>query len=405
MSVRIVEINAGNIGSTGTIMLGIADIAKTDGHEVLVCCPDARENRKKTVKYQLFIGDRFSRNLHLKSAELTGLNGCFSRLATKKFLNTIGEYKPDMIHFHNLHGSYINLPLLFRFVKKHNIPVVWTLHDCWSFTGHCPYFDMVGCDKWKTGCHHCSQYREYPRSLVDNSRYMYKLKKKWFTGVKNMTLVTPSGWLAELAKQSFLRDYPVKVINNGIDLSIFKPTSSDFRQKYNIGEKYIVLGVAFGWGKRKGLDVFIELAKRLDKEKYQIVLVGTDECSDKLLPDSVISIHRTQNQTELAAIYTAADVFANPTREEAFGLVNIEALACGTPGVTFNTGGSPECFDKTCGSVVDKDDIDALETEILRICETKPYSKDDCIYRASHFNKKDKFKEYIELYEVVNGEK
>ena len=183
---------------------------------------------------------------------------------------------------------------------------------------------------------------------------MYQLKKKWFTGVENMTLVTPSEWLAGLVKQSFLKDYPIRVINNGIDLEVFKPTPSNFRETYGCGDKKIVLGVAFGWGERKGLDVFLDFAKRLDSERYQIVLVGTDENVDKQLPNTVISIHRTQNQTELAKIYTAADVFVNPTREEVFGLVNIEALACGTPGVTFNTGGSPECYDATCGSVVPK---------------------------------------------------
>lgn len=231
---------------------------------------------------------------------------------------------------------------------------------------------------------------------------MYDKKKSWFTGVSNMILVANSYWTAEQAKQSFLNEYNVDVIYNGIDLNIFKPTESDFRQKYRCENKYIVLGVAFGWGERKGLDVLIELAKRLDGEKYQIVLVGTNDETDRRLPENIISIHRTQNQTELAKIYTVANVFVNPTREEAFGLVNIEALACGTPGVTFKTGGSPECFDKTCGSVVDKDDIGALKSEIIRICETKPYSKADCIYRASHFNKKEKFKEYIRLYEEIN---
>ena len=227
---------------------------------------------------------------------------------------------------------------------------------------------------------------------------MYRLKKKWFTGVENMTIVTPSEWLAGLVKESYLRDYPVKVINNGIDLSVFKPTESDFRKKYALENEYIVLGVAFGWGKRKGLDVFIELAKRLDKEKYKIVLVGTDDNVDRLLPENIISIHRTQNQTELAEIYTAADVFANPTREEAFGLVNIEALACGTPGVTFETGGSPECFNETCGAVVAKNNIGTMYNEIIRICETQPYSEDACINRANNFDKNEKFKEYVALY-------
>lgn len=401
MIVKIVEINAGNIGSTGKIMLGIAEIARADGHKVFVCYPDARDNRKKTVKDQLIIGDRLSRNLHLKCAELTGLNGYFSRLATKKFLKVLDEYKADIIHLHNLHNCYINLPMLFNYIKKNNIPVVWTLHDCWAFTGHCPHFDMIGCDKWKTGCHNCPQYRQYPESCVDRSKKMYKLKREWFTGIENMTIVTPSQWLADLVGQSFLKDYPVKVINNGIDLSVFNPTESNFREKYQIGDKYIVLGVAFGWGKRKGLDVFIELSKRLP-ENYQIVLVGTDDNVDKQLPGNIISIHRTQNQKELAEIYTAADVFANPTREEVLGLVNIESLACGTPVVTFKTGGSPECIDETCGSVIEKNDIDGMTNEVIRICEKKLYSKEACLKKANSFDMNDRFAEYVNMYKGSN---
>lgn len=382
-------------------MLGIVDIAKADGHEVLVCCPDARDNRRNTVKDQFFIGDRFSRNLHLKCAELTGLNGYFSRLATKKFLKSVDEYKPDIINLNNLHNCYINLPMLFNYIKRYEIPVVWILHDCWSFTGHCPHFDMVACGKWRTGCHDCPQYREYPKSLVDNSKTMYKLKKKWFTGVNNMTLVTPSQWMADLVKESFLAEYTVKVINNGIDLSVFKPTHNNFREKYDLQNKKIILGVAFIWDKRKGLDVFVELANRLNPEKYQIVLVGTNDIVDRQLPDSIISIHRIHNQSELAEIYTAADIFVNPTREENYPTVNMEAIACGTPVLTFRTGGSPEILDDTCGYVVEKDDIDELENEVIRICKTKPYSVKSCIERAKHFDKNARFQEYIDLYKEL----
>ena len=234
---------------------------------------------------------------------------------------------------------------------------------------------------------------------------MYRLKKKWFTGVKDMTIVTPSQWLAELAKQSFLKDYPVKVINNGIDLSVFKPTESDFRKKYGIPEnKYLLLGVAFDWGVRKGLDVFIELFKRLPQEQFQIILVGTNKNIDKRLPKGIISIHRTQNQTELAEIYTAADVFINPTREEVLGLVNIESLACGTPVITFDTGGSPECIDETCGAVVPCGDVNALEKEILRVCKQKIYTREDCIKRAKAFDQNEKYEEYVSLYKSFQKE-
>ena len=399
---KTVLINSCNFGSTGNIMLEIAETAENGGYTATVCYPQSRDNSRKQKEKDFIIGTRFSRNIHLMLAEITGLNGCFSYCSTLKLLKKLDKFKPDIIHLHNLHNCYINLSLLFKYIKKHNIKTVWTLHDCWAFTGHCPHFDMIGCDKWKTGCYSCPQYREYPQSVFDNSKYMYKFKRKWFTGVKNMTIVTPSEWLAGLVKESYLKDYPVKVINNGIDLNVFKPTESDFRKKYALENKYIVLGVAFGWGRRKGLDVFIELEKRFDKEKYKIVLVGTDDNIDKLLPENIISIHRTQNQTELAEIYTAADVFANPTREENYPTVNMEALACGTPVVTFNTGGSPEMLDETCGAAVAKDDNDAMYNEIIRICEKKPYSMEACIKKAKGFDKNEKFGEYIRLYEVLN---
>lgn len=399
---KTVLINSCNFGSTGNIMLEIAETAENGGYTAAVCYPQSRDNSRKQKEKDFIIGTRFSRNIHLQLAGITGLNGCFSYFSTLKLLKKLDKLKPDIIHLHNLHNCYINLPMLFKYIKKHNIKTVWTLHDCWSFTGHCPYFDMIGCDKWKTGCYSCPQYKEYPKSLFDNSKYMYRLKKKWFTGIKDMTIVTPSEWLAGLVKESYLKDYPVKVINNGIDLNVFKPTESDFRKKYALENKYIVLGVAFGWGRRKGLDVFVELARRLDKEKYKVVLVGTDDNVDKLLPENIISIHRTQNQTELAKIYAAADVFANPTREENYPTVNMEALACGTPVVTFNTGGSPEMLDETCGAAVAKDDNDAMYNEIIRICEKKHYSLEACIKKAKGFDKNEKFGEYIRLYEVLN---
>lgn len=399
----IVQINAVNYGSTGNIMFALSDMLQEQGDRSI--CATGFTWHKRDRADAVLIGGLVSKAFHMYAARLFGNHGFYSKCATRRLIKKIEAWHPDVIHLHNIHGWYLNMPALFGYFKKSNISVVWTLHDCWSFTGHCPHFTMVKCDKWKTGCHDCPQYGEYPRSLVDNSKYMYRLKKKWFTGVKDLTIVTPSEWLAGLVKQSFLKDYPVRVIHNGIDLSVFKPTPSQFREKYGIGDKYLVLGVAFGWGKRKGLDVFIELAKRLDPTRYCIVLVGTDDAVDKQLPNGIISIHRTQDQTELAEIYTAADVFANPTREENYPTVNMEAIACGTPVLTFRTGGSPEILDETCGAVVPCDDVDAMEQEIIRICETRPYCEAACLEKAKSFDKDARFREYIELYEVLNGEK
>lgn len=402
MKYKILHINTCDYGSTGNIAKQLCHLIENSGGKALFSVPRGRHNKRKFNEMSNMIGTQLAEDFHIIMGRLTGFQGCFSIIATTIFLRQIRKQSVDLIHLHNLHNSYINLPLLFNFIKKNDIPVVWTLHDCWSFTGHCPHFTLVKCDKWKTGCHHCKQYREYPKSYLDQSRIMYKLKKKWFTGVKNLTIVTPSEWLAGLVTQSFLSDYPVRTINNGVDLSVFYPRESNFRQSYKIPQnKKIVLGVAFAWGDKKGLDVFISLAKRLDQEKYQIVLVGTNDSIDAQLPSNVISIHRTNNQAELAEIYSAADVFVNPTREEVLGLVNVEALSCGTPGITFKSGGSPECYDDTCGSVVECNDIDAMEREVIRICEKKPYSVTACCQRAELFNNKARFSEYIKLYEEV----
>lgn len=394
---NIVQINGGAVGSTGKIMFGISAVCTDEKQETLCAAPEVSSGNK-TGRNLYIIQNNNHRKINVLLDRITGRHNMHSKIATERLLKVISGFKPDIIQLHNLHEAYINLPMLFKYIKKHNIKTVWTLHDCWAFTGHCPYFDIVGCNKWKTGCYGCPQYKEYPKSLFDNSKYMYRLKRKWFTGVENMTIVTPSEWLAGLVKESYLKDYPVKVINNGIDLNVFKPTESDFREKYALENKYIVLGVAFGWGRRKGLDVFVELAERLDKVKYKIVLVGTDDNVDKLLPDNIISIHRTQSQTELAEIYAAADVFANPTREENYPTVNMEALACGTSVVTFNTGGSPEMLDETCGAAVAKDDTDAMYNEIVRICETEPYSEESCLKKARGFDMNERFKEYYDLY-------
>ena len=401
---RIVQINGGVFGSTGKIMFGITKLLEDKGDSVLCVSPITTTNRKKQPAHKYYkIGTFFSRRCDVFFSRLTGKQNCFARIATKNLIRKLVCFHPDIVHLHNLHGDYINIPLLFKYIKQNNIKTVWTLHDCWSFTGHCTYFSMVNCDKWKSGCYNCPQYKEYPKSLFDNSKKMYRLKRDWFTGVKDLTIVTPSEWLAGLVEQSFLKDYPVKVINNGIDLNVFKPTESDFRKKYNIPEeKFILLGVAFDWGKRKGLDVFIELEKRLDSVKYQIVLVGTDDNVDKQLPNGIILIHRTQNQTELAEIYTAADLFVNPTREENYPTVNMESIACGTPVITFRTGGSPEILTEKTGMVVDCNDIDGLQHSIEKICEQDLFSKDDCVEQAKNFDMNKRLNKYELLYREKN---
>lgn len=400
---KIAQINMIPYGSTGKIMFQIAETARKEGNEVRTFSTVPFDKSPKSITNlpddHLVFGSFRENQIHYYLGSSLGRNGCFSYQGTRQLITMLEEFQPDIIHLHNLHKFCINLPMLFQYLKKRKIPVVWTLHDCWAFTGQCPHFTMIKCDKWKEGCHHCPQIGVYPKSRIDNSRRMYDLKKQLFTGVENMTLVTPSEWMAELVKQSFLKEYPVKVINNGIDLEVFQPRLSDFRERYGITrDKYILLGVAFGWGERKGLDVFLKLAEDLGNN-YQIVLVGTDDRIDALLPHNVISIHKTQDQNELVQIYSAADLLVNPTREENYPTVNMESIACGTPVLTFRTGGSPEILDETCGSVVDCDDMTELEFEIRRICTEHPYSEIACVKKAKSFNKKSKFEEYVKIYE------
>lgn len=396
---KILQINVCcGVGSTGRICTDIAALAEQRGYTCKVAygrdaVPSVYE------KYAVKIGNTLSILVDGAMSRIADRAGFNSSLATRRFMKWVREYDPDIIHLHNLHGYYINIEQLFDYLKETQKPVVWTLHDCWSFTGHCAHFDLIGCDKWKRECGDCPQKREYPASFLwDGSRKNFEKKKNCFTGLDNLTIVTPSQWLSGLVKASFLKSYDTAVIPNGIDRTVFVPTESDFRRKYGCEDKFILLGVSFGWGKKKGLDVFIELAKRLD-DRFQIVLVGTDESTDGQLPDNVLSIHKTDSPQELAQIYTAADLLVNPTREDTYPTVNMEALSCGTPVVTFATGGSPEMLDETCGSVVPQNDVDALFNEINRIMRKAPYAKQACLAKAENFDREQRFLEYIHLYE------
>lgn len=404
---RVVQINMVHFGSTGKIMFQIAKAASENGIQMRTF--SAIPASKRFIKLppapegHAYYSTRLGSIIHSLLARFTGGSGFYSRFSTWKLLRKIKAFQPDILHLHNLHTGYLNLPMVFQYAKKATIQVIWTLHDCWAFTGRCPHFVLANCNKWKTGCYECPQWKEYAAG-ADRSKQLWNKKKKTFTSLERFTLVTPSHWLEGLTRQSFLGVYPVKVIHNGIDLSVFQPMDSDFRKKYNCENKFVVLGVAFDWGKRKGLDVFLQLAAQLDSD-YQIVLVGTNEQIDTQLPDNIISIHRTQDQQELAQIYGAADLFVNPTREENYPTVNMEALACGTPVVTFRTGGSPEIPDETCGSVVDCDDFSGLLAEILRIHEAMPYTKEACLKRAESFNMYHRYEEYIQLYKDCLKEK
>lgn len=370
---KVLQINSVcGIRSTGRICTDIAEVLEQQGHE----CKIAYGRETVPAKYQKYavrIGSELSVRVDGVKTRIFDNAGFNSVAATRHFLSWVKEYDPDVIHLHNLHGYYIHVGLLFDFLKSFGKPVIWTLHDCWAFTGHCSHFDFVGCNKWKTRCEVCPQTRAYPASLgCDRSKESYFAKMQAFTAVKNMTIVTPSRWLANLVGQSFLKEYPVQVINNGIDLQSFCPTSGDFREEQGIQDKKIVLGAASVWGKTKGLQDMYQLADMLG-DMYQVVIVGLMPEQMAELPRNVIGITRTNDVHQLAHIYTTADVFVNPTYQDNYPTVNLEAQACGTPVITYRTGGSVESVPPQ--QVVEQGNIEALcemvkKTEQLSVLET-----------------------------------
>ena len=388
MKILMINVSCGS-GSTGRICTDIASELDRKGHCVKIAYGrDDVPNQYK--KYAVKIGNDFSVYMHGLRARIFDEMGYGSIKATKEFMGWIEDFNPDIIHLHNIHGYYINIKILFEYLRKANKKVIWTLHDCWCFTGHCAYFDYVQCNKWKSGCQKCSQRHEYPaRWIFDRSKKNYELKKSLFTNIKDLIFVTPSYWLAGLLKESFLSEYPVKVIHNGIDTSVFKPTQSNIKEKLGIKDKKMVLGVASVWDRRKGLDTFFELAKKIDTS-YKIVLVGLNKKQIKNLPDNIIGIERTDSVDELVQLYSAADVFVNPTLEDNYPTTNLEAIACGTPVITFNTGGSGESASLYGGCISNKCSTGILE-EIENI---EMYQKDN----KANLSCKDKVKQYFELY-------
>lgn len=398
---KVLQINSVcGIGSTGRIAIDIHNILIEQGHDSYIAYG---RNLPKNCDNVIKIGTRIDNYTHLAKTRVLDKHGFGSKKATIKFIDEVKELDPDIIHLHNIHGYYINIEILFNYLKEANKPVVWTLHDCWSFTGHCAYFDYVGCDKWKTRCYRCPEKKAYPSSLIfDNSKNNYLNKKEIFTGVKNLTIVTPSQWLANLVQDSFLNEYPVNVINNGIDLNTFRPNAGDFRKKFNLNGKFIILGVASVWDRRKGLKYFVELADKVSEDEV-IVLVGLTEKQMNQIPENIIGITRTNNVQELVDIYSSADVFVNPTLEDNFPTTNLEALACGTPVVTFDTGGSPESINSKTGCIVKTKSSKEIYENIRQIkAQGKRSYERSCIQKAiTHYSKVDKFNEYIILYKNI----
>ncbi|WP_035778330.1 glycosyltransferase [Butyrivibrio sp. MC2013] len=355
--------------STGRIALDIAREYDEDGYEVRVAYGRKPEIPPEAEKYAYLISGKINVYLHGIYTRLTDKHGLASRAATRRFIKWAEEFNPGLLWLHNLHGYYINYEMLFDWIKSRpQMKVKWTLHDCWTFTGHCAHFIYIGCDKWKTQCEHCPQLDQYPKSMRDNSYDNYQRKKKAFTGVEDLTIVTPSVWLSNMVKESFLAEYPVEVVCNTVDREAFKPACSSFKDNNGFADKKMILGVANVWNDRKGLGDFIKLDNMLDPEHYQIVLVGLDKEQIENLSQKdchILPLSRTNNVSELVEIYNAADYFVNMTYEDTFPTVNLEAEACGTPVITYDVGGCAETISLEESRLVERGNVAAV-AEVIK---------------------------------------
>jgi glycosyltransferase involved in cell wall biosynthesis len=389
-----------NSGSVGRIAEQIGQVAINNGWESYITY--ARNHLPSKSKV-IQIGTKWDVYWHGIMTRIFDSHCLHSTWATKKLIKQIDIIKPDIIQLHHIHGYYINMELLFYYLSTIDTPIIWIFHDCWSMTGHCAHFDYVACNKWKTECNKCPQKGEYPKTILfDRSRKNYGLKKRLFNLPKNMTIVPVSFWLEDIVKKSFLKEYPVQVIHNGIDISVFSPQENNSLAKKLIkvdDSSVVLLGVASTWETRKGLKDFIELSYIIPAD-WKIVLVGLNENQIKKMPSNIIGIKRTENIRQLACLYSMADVFINPTWEDTFPTTNLEAMACGTPIITYNTGGSVEAVSKDTGYIVDKGDILGLlekTKEIIANGKTSYIIK--CRNRAMNlYNKENSFYEYIKLY-------
>ena len=401
-----------NYGAPGRIVEQIGLLAEKNGYECLVAHSTRNENPSQLRHYAMTT--RWQEVFHALGAKFLDLHGLLSTAQTRELVERIKDYQPDIIHLHNIHGYFCNFKVLFEYLDSVDTPVVWTLHDCWSFTGRCFHFVGVDCYKWKTGCYDCKAEPSYTVSkYYDRSKELYALKKRLFSSVKNLTLVPVSDWQAAFLKDSFLKDCNVYTIHNGVDIEKFRPMNGNrLRNKHKLDGKFVILGVASPWNTRKGLDDFYLLRTMLSDE-FAIVMVGLTSKQIEKLPDGIIGIARTESQQELAEYYSMADVFVNLTYLDTFPTTNLEALACGTPVVTYRTGGSPEAISDVenvkmvkdgiecypTGMVVEQGDVEGIIRSIRELRQ-RPINANVCRQRAvEHFDKDKCFEKYIGLYE------
>ena len=374
------------------------------GYECRLFSNKSRKNQTTRLQNQVFWGGALNWKIHFGLYKLFGVQDFFSFFSTISLIMKLKKYGPDIIHFNVVNEWIINFPLLVKYINKRGIKVVWTMHDCRAFTGRCAYFDEINCDKWKNGCGKCPEKRLYWPTWIDNSALQWKFRAKWFNEIENLTIITPSYWLANFVKNSFFRTRHVEVIYNGVDTTSFAARSFlNVREKYHIPPpKTIILGCAISWSSRKGLFYFRNLANLLPS-KYQIVLVGDMAKDDKIALecDGVLCVGRTTTFEEMRAWYQEASVFVNPTLADNFPTTNIEALASGTPVVTFNTGGSPEAIDEYTGRVVAQGDVNGLLNAVVELCnQNRAKLREMCLARSKLFSL-DQYNEYVALYKKL----
>jgi len=401
MKKKLVQINTVCNTSTGQIMHDIQKEAESQGYDTISFV--GRRKVYTDLKCEKF-GNGFAFWIHVVLNTVFDCQGYGSYFVTKKLIKRLQEEKPDIIHLHNLHGYYLYLPLLFRYLQQEfKGKLYWTFHDCWPFTGHCPHFVIAKCDRWKRGCYHCPQKTIYPISFfMDASSGNYKRKKEMFTSVGPFTIITPSQWMKSLIQESFFKEFRVEVVNNGIDHNIFHPNKNmgaleKVLEKHHIPkQKKILLGVAGIWEKRKGLDLLVHLADKITEE-YVIVLVGLNKHQIKSMPRNIIGIERTENKEELASLYSAAYIFINPSMEESFSLVTVEAMSCGIPVIALDTSAVKELIDEECGVILHENQVQNYLGAVKRI-EERGIQREKIAERAARYDKEQMVKSILQLY-------
>ena len=389
--------------STGRIIQEIGTVAMASGWDNYIAYSKGRDGVMPSASKLIPVGSRLSVALHGLITRFLDMHGLGSVLATKKFVKEIERLQPDVIHIHNIHGYFLNYKVLFDYLSKTDIPVIWTVHDCWLYTGHCYHYASAGCEKWRTHCEKCPQKRAFPTSLwIDRSRQNFADKRDAFTSLKNLTIVTVSVWMTGEMSHSFLRECNFKVIHNGINLDVFdvQPDDKAVREKYGLGDKKIILGLASIWSKEKGWDDFVKMSEMLNDDEV-IVMVGVTEKQQEQLPKGVVGIRRTENVRQLAELYSAATAFVNPTWQDNYPTVNLEAIACGTPVVTYRTGGSVEAVTEETGYVVEQGDVAGLLKAVRDIKNNgkEQYTAKCRAYALANFRKEERYADYLKLYE------